>query len=125
MPDAAAEAGAAGWSFASDNGAGIDPRVLDAIARCDAGPAPAYGADALSARLDAAYSEVFEHKTFVFPVPTGTVANALALAAAGIALRPWPHPDGDLFCIVTSFRNASELLLRFETALPMPRGKGS
>jgi threonine aldolase len=67
-------------NFSSDNVAGIAPEILAAIAAANAGTAPAYGDDAVTRRLAAAFAEVFEHEVTVFPVATGTAANALALA---------------------------------------------
>ncbi len=72
--------------FASDNTGGIAPPILDAIARAGEAHAPSYGADEASARLDAAFGALFETEVRVFPVLTGTAANALALAHL---LPPW------------------------------------
>ena len=72
--------------FASDNGAGVAPEILEAIAMSSRINAPAYGADAFTARATAALSEVFETHVEAFLVATGTGANALALSAL---VRPW------------------------------------
>ena len=66
--------------FASDNTAGIAAPVLEAISRANAGYALGYGNDALTKRVEQRFAEVFEHEVAVFLVPTGTAANALALA---------------------------------------------
>ncbi|MEA2927744.1 MAG: threonine aldolase [Hyphomicrobiales bacterium] len=66
--------------FASDNTAGIAPPILEAIARANSGYALGYGNDAWTERVARRFAEVFEHEVAVFLVPTGTVANALALA---------------------------------------------
>ena len=68
--------------FASDNGAGVAPAILEAMVAASAGAAPAYGADAFTARAEAALSEIFERPVTAFLVATGTAANALALGAA-------------------------------------------
>lgn len=69
-------------NFASDNVVGASAPVLDALLRANEGAAPAYGADAVTARLESRFREVFEADDLaVFPVATGTAANALALAA--------------------------------------------
>src|SRR5574337_1615255 len=68
-------------NFASDNGAGVAPEILEAIAASAKVNAPAYGADDYTRRAEAALSEVFERKVAAFLVPTGTAANALALAS--------------------------------------------
>jgi threonine aldolase len=65
----------------SDNIAGVDPAVLQAIVDCNQGIAPAYGDDELSARLDAEFGALFDHEVRVFPVVSGTAANALSLAS--------------------------------------------
>jgi threonine aldolase len=73
-------------NFASDNGAGVAPEILEAIAASSRVNAPAYGADEYTARAQARLSEVFETKVAAYLVATGTAANALALAAL---VNPW------------------------------------
>lgn len=66
--------------FFSDNAAPAHPKVLEAIAaanRLDA----AYDGDEWSARLDSAFSALFETEVRAFWVTTGTAANCLSLAA--------------------------------------------
>ncbi len=66
--------------FFSDNAAAAHPKVIEAIIasnRIDT----AYDGDAWSARLDLAFSELFETDVRAFWVTTGTAANCLALAA--------------------------------------------
>jgi threonine aldolase len=67
-------------NFASDNAAGIAPEILAAISRANEGAALAYGRDAWTRRVEARFAELFAHEVAVFLVPTGTAANALALA---------------------------------------------
>ena len=74
-------------NFGSDNIAGVAPEIMAAIAAANTGAAEPYGHDAVSARLDAAFSDLFEAAVRVFPVATGTAANALALATLCPALR--------------------------------------
>jgi threonine aldolase len=71
---------ASAMRFLSDNAAGVHPAVLDAMARANAAEAP-YDGDALSTRLNAAFSTLFETRVTALWVTTGTAANALALAA--------------------------------------------
>ena len=66
--------------FASDNAAGIAPAILEAIGRANDGFALGYGEDAITKRLERRLAEIFEHELAAFLVPTGTAANALALA---------------------------------------------
>jgi threonine aldolase len=84
-----------GANFRSDNVAGADPAILRAVAAANSGPATPYGNDEITKRLQARFDDVFETRTAVFPVATGTAANALALAAA---VPPW----GAIFCHVDS-----------------------
>ena len=67
-------------NFASDNAAGVAPEILAAIARASQGAALAYGRDDWTKRVEQRFAEIFEHEVAVFLVPTGTAANALALA---------------------------------------------
>jgi threonine aldolase len=67
-------------NFASDNAAGVAPAILQAIADVNDGFALAYGDDVVTRRVEQRFSEVFERDVAVFLVPTGTAANALALA---------------------------------------------
>ena len=67
-------------NFASDNTAGIASAILDAMRSADQGFAPGYGADDLTRRVEERIAEVFQREVAVFLVPTGTAANALAIA---------------------------------------------
>jgi threonine aldolase len=67
-------------NFASDNAARVAPEILAAIAAANEGPALAYGNDALTRRVEQRFAELFEREVTVFLVPTGTAANALAIA---------------------------------------------
>ncbi|QIL01754.1 low specificity L-threonine aldolase [Sphingomonas sinipercae] len=66
--------------FFSDNAAAAHPAVIDAIARSNQMDT-AYDGDALSQRLDGAFSELFGREVKALWVTTGTAANCLALAA--------------------------------------------
>ena len=71
----------------SDNAAGVAPEILAAVAASNTGSALAYGEDAVTARLQSVVRDVFEHPSArVFPVTSGTAANALALTAL---CPPW------------------------------------
>ncbi|MBC2776692.1 threonine aldolase family protein [Parasphingopyxis marina] len=76
--------------FFSDNAAPVCPEILEALARANSVDT-AYDGDALSARLDAAFSDLFETEVTALWVSTGTAANSLALAA----LCP---PHGSIIC---------------------------
>src|SRR3954466_13982988 len=66
--------------FASDNTAGIAPEILAAIGKANSGYALGYGNDEWTKRVEARFAEIFEREVAVFLVPTGTVANSLAIA---------------------------------------------
>jgi threonine aldolase len=66
--------------FFSDNAAPAHPKVMEAIQAANRTDT-AYDGDALSARLDGAFSSLFETDVRAFWVTTGTAANCLALAA--------------------------------------------
>lgn len=81
---------AAAMRFFSDNAAAVCPQAMRALAdanRLDT----AYDGDALSQRLDGAFSALFETEVAALWVTTGTAANCLALAA----LCP---PTGAIVC---------------------------
>src|SRR5205814_2448762 len=67
--------------YRSDNTGRAAPEILDALVRANSGTALGYGADDWTAQLQDRFSEVFETRVRVFPVATGTAANALSLAA--------------------------------------------
>jgi threonine aldolase len=68
-------------NFTSDNCYGAAPEILAALARVNEGAQASYGDDAVSARLTRRFAEVFEREVAVFPVITGSAANALALSS--------------------------------------------
>ena len=67
-------------NFRSDNEAPAAPEIMDALARANHGSAHSYGADAITQRLQTRFSDLFEIDVAVYPVATGTAANALSLA---------------------------------------------
>ena len=77
--------------FSSDNATGVAPEIMAALAEANAGPAMAYGNDAVTEKAKAALAELFERQLEAFPVATGTAANALALSV----LTP---PYGLIYC---------------------------
>ncbi|MGA8816440.1 MAG: beta-eliminating lyase-related protein, partial [Xanthobacteraceae bacterium] len=77
--------------FASDNTATVAPAILDAIVKANAGYALGYGNDDWTRGVERRLSEIFEREVAAFLVPTGTAANALALAHIA---PPW----GAVFC---------------------------
>ena len=66
--------------FASDNTAGVSAPVMAALNAANQGFAGGYGNDDLTRRVEGRLAELFDHDVAVALVPTGTAANALALA---------------------------------------------
>jgi threonine aldolase len=87
--------------FRSDNTGRAAPEILEALIRANHGTALGYGADDYTARLQQCFSELFETGVRVFPVATGTAANALALASLGPA---W----GNVYCSEVAHINTAE-----------------
>lgn len=88
--------------FRSDNSAAVAPEILAAVTAANVGSTMAYGADDVTAHLQQVVRDVFEHSTArVFPVTSGTAANALALTSA---CPPW----GSVLCHNTAHIMNSE-----------------
>ncbi len=87
--------------YRSDNTGRAAPEILDAMVRANSGTALGYGADEWTARLQQRFSELFETRVRIFPVATGTAANALSLAAISPS---W----GLVYCSEAAHINTSE-----------------
>src|SRR5438105_11687109 len=87
--------------YRSDNTGRAAPEILEALVRANTGTALGYGADEWTARLQERFRELFEAPVRVFPVATGTAANALSLAAASPS---W----GVVYCSEAAHINTSE-----------------
>ena len=68
-------------SFASDNNAGVHPRILSALAEVNHGHVVGYGDDPYTQATLRKFREVFGRDTETFIVFNGTAANVLSLAA--------------------------------------------
>ena len=84
-----------GMNFASDNVTPAAPEVIEAVIAANADSHHSYGEDPYTRRLETLASAVFETDVAIFPVTTGTAANALALAT----LTP---PYGAVYCHETA-----------------------
>lgn len=110
-------------NFSSDNVTGAHPKIVAALAEAAAaGPMPAYGADPITEALTRRLSEVFEREVAVFPVATGTAANALALSAltppwGGVLAGAEAHVEVDECGAVEAMTGARIM------AVPAPDGK--
>jgi threonine aldolase len=103
--------------FRSDNVASVSPEIMAATLEANAGAASPYGDDQVSAMLNDRFSDLFEAKVTVFPIASGTAANALALST----LTP---PYGAIYCygaahVHTSEAGATELLTGGAKLLPL------
>jgi threonine aldolase len=87
--------------FRSDNTGRAAPEILNALIAANSGTALGYGADEWTARLQQRFSAVFETPVRVFPVASGTAANALSLAAVSPS---W----GLVYCSAAAHINTSE-----------------
>lgn len=88
-------------NFASDNVTGICPEILQALIACNDHSQMPYGDDVVTEKLTARFSDLFEKEVAVFPVATGTAANALALSV----LSP---PYGKILCHAESHIHVDE-----------------
>lgn len=105
-------------NFLSDTTAPAHPALIEAIARANEGFAPSYGADAISARVEARLRDLFETDLKVVFAVSGTAANALALSV----LCP---PDAMVLChdeahIHRDERGAPEFFTGGAKLLPLP-----
>jgi threonine aldolase len=87
--------------FRSDNVGAVSPEILKALESANTGPAAAYGEDDWTRHLNERFSGLFETTVTVFPVATGTAANAIALST----LTP---PYGTIFCHEAAHVHTSE-----------------
>jgi threonine aldolase len=88
-------------NFASDNTAGISPAIATAIMQHSSGAAMPYGNDDITRQLKQRFNEFFETAVTLFPVATGSAANALALAVV-------TPPYGAIYCHQESHINMDE-----------------
>ncbi|MDH6532037.1 threonine aldolase [Aurantimicrobium minutum] len=92
----------AAWrGFASDNYAGVHPRVLEALAAVNGGHQIAYGEDVYTEHLHQVMTTHFGIDIEVFPVFNGTGANVLSLQSM---LPRW----GGVICAQTAHVNNDE-----------------
>ena len=69
-----------GRNFSSDHVAPACDAILAAVNEANQGFVTSYGGDELTAKLQSLASDVFERQVAIFPVTSGTAANALALS---------------------------------------------
>ncbi|HEX3396431.1 MAG TPA: beta-eliminating lyase-related protein [Steroidobacteraceae bacterium] len=67
-------------NFSSDHVAPACDAIMSAVHKANEGFVTSYGGDDLTAKLTSVASELFEKQVAIFPVTSGTAANALALS---------------------------------------------
>src|ERR671928_1402407 len=87
--------------FASDNNAGVHPRVIDALRAANQGHAVAYGDDAYTETAVKKFREHFGEGAQVFFVFGGTGANVTGLASV-------TRPHNAVVCAETAHINVDE-----------------
>jgi threonine aldolase len=92
---------AARRSFASDNNAGVHPRIMQAIEAANAGHALAYGGDAFTAAAIEKFREHFGESVDVHFVFGGTGANVLGL-------KSMTSPHHAIICTTLAHINVDE-----------------
>lgn len=101
--------------FFSDNAAAVHPRVWEAMHAADHADS-GYDGDALSRRLDDAFSDLFGTECAALWVATGTAANCLALAAmvpphGGVVCHREAHVEMDEGGAPGFFTHGAKLML--------------
>jgi threonine aldolase len=109
-------------NFRSDNVATVAPEILRALDAANHGLAASYGDDEYSALLNRKFCDLFETEVTVFPVSTGTAANALSLATCA-------RPYGGIYCheeahIYTAEGGATEAFSGGAKLIALPGAKG-
>jgi threonine aldolase len=109
-------------NFGSDNISPVCAPILAAIQAANRAPTGAYGADPFTERLTGVVSKLFETDVLIYPVATGTAANALALSQ----IAP---PYGGVYChtgahIVTDECGAPEFFTGGAKLLGLPSSTG-
>jgi len=109
--------------FRSDNVSGAHPSIVDALVSASRGSTSSYGGDPWTERVTARMRVLFEREVAVFPVTTGTAANALALSLLSppwgvVYCHPESHVNVDECGAPELFTGGAKL-----TAVPGPAGK--
>jgi len=78
-------------NFSSDHVTPASDAIMAAVAAANVGSVTSYGGDELTAKLQAVASDLFEAEVAIFPVISGTAANALALSQV-------VPPYGAIYC---------------------------
>ena len=87
--------------FASDNYAGVHPKLFEIMQSVNDGHEKAYGDDQVTAELKRVFKEHFGEKAEVFPVFNGTGANVISLSTV---IKRWEA----VICAETAHINSDE-----------------
>jgi threonine aldolase len=109
-------------NFKSDNISPVCAPIMAAIQAANVGPAASYGGDEITQALQAVAGRVFDREVAIFPVTTGTAANALALSQI-------VQPYGAVYChddahIVTDECGAPEFFTGGAKMMRLPGADG-
>jgi threonine aldolase len=109
-------------NFSSDNATPACDAIIQAVNAANVGSAVSYGSDDLTAQLQRRASELFETEVAIYPVTTGTAANALALSQIAA-------PFGAIYCseaahIVTDECGAPEFFTGGAKLIGLPAPDG-
>jgi threonine aldolase len=109
-------------NFKSDNVSPVCDAIMAAINAANGGSVPSYGGDDFTRQLQSVASEVFGTEVAIYPVTTGTAANALALSQ----MVP---PYGAVYCheaahIVTDECGAPEFFTGGAKTMGLPAADG-
>ena len=87
--------------FASDNYAGVHPKLFELMQQVNQGHEIAYGDDTVTAELSRVFKNTFGDQAEVFPVFNGTGSNVIALSSV---IKRWEA----VICAETAHINADE-----------------
>ena len=109
-------------NFKSDNVTPACDAIMAALNAANSGSVPSYGGDSFTEKLQAVAGDVFGTEVAIYPVTTGTAANALALSQ----ITP---PYGGVYChdaahIVTDECGAPEFFTGGAKLLGLPAADG-
>jgi threonine aldolase len=108
--------------FTSDNATPASAEIMAAVDAANSGIVASYGADPYTQRLQTVARDIFETEVAIFPVTTGSAANALALSQ----IAP---PYGAVYCyeaahIVTDECGAPEFFTGGAKIIGLPAADG-
>lgn len=103
-------------NFCSDNVTGVAPEIMEALIMANQGAAMPYGDDPLTQTLAAKLQEIFATDATMFPVATGSAANALALSVltpsyGAVYCHPSAHINVDECGAPEFFTGGAKLVL--------------